>query len=191
MSDWANNGATPSQTYSEKPNWLANDNENPSGKDWATTTTEIYTGVDPLTPVSADPTPEDDSSGGVCGKCRKLFLFGMSALFLAFFIYATIDEKKQDGSRLQYEIFNGISAGLPFLFLVHWMICFPEKLIQLLSTGMFVCGTVLMVMVCLDFKDLDEDSEERPEQVYEISVIAVSLLSSLYHRCVMKCCLTK
>jgi hypothetical protein len=189
MADWANEGKAPAPTHSEKPDWLKNDTENPLAKDWATVPVEVNAGVGTLTPVTADTSPPDDGSAD--GKCSKLFLFGMSALFLAFFIYATIDEKKQNGSRLQYVIFNGTSAGLPVLFLCHWMICFPEKPIYFLSTGMFVWGTVLMVMVCLDFKELDEDSEERPERIYEISVIVVSLFSSLYHPCVMKCCLTK
>ena len=180
MADWK-------KTYSERPDWIAQaDPEDPLFED-------IKVDSPPLAKAASRKRMDElDRRAG--GLVKSLCIGAMSCIFISFFTYATImeiQERKETERRLDHEIFYGMSAGLPLLFLIHWMVCFPVTLLYLLGTGMTVWGSAMMVFICLDFKDLEDDSEQKSDMIYEIAAIAASIYSSIYHLCFMKCFIGK
>jgi hypothetical protein len=177
---------------SETPDWLAKeDAENPSTKDWETSGKSTLMTEDPL----AAPTKNDVSkpSSSSPGRFKSIVLFVMSAALLGLFIYS-VTTQKNDKDRIRWSIFYGISAGIPALFLCHWLLWFPDKLIYLVSTGMAVWATVFIVLLSLDLKDIpsnEDDDEARNELIMELAGLSIGLFSALYHPCVMRCCIKK
>jgi hypothetical protein len=192
---WAStdNDANGRVTTSEKPDWLAKDDaENPSSKDWESTEkgTSSITG-DPLAPPPEN--DDDKPSSSSPGRFNSIFLFLMSAALLGLFIYS-VTTQKNDEDRIEWSMFYGISAVIPALFLCHWLLWFPDKLIYLVSTGMAVWAIVYIVLYSLDLKDITSsggDEEARKELIMELAGISLGLFSALYHPCVMRCCIKK
>lgn len=189
---------------SETPGWLSNkkDVEAPPSKDWDST--EITTSKD--SSIDDDSAKnrggvDDESSSERPSMLKRVCLFGLSALFLAFFIYAVF-EQRNDNDKYEWSIFYGISGTIPALFLTHWIICFPDKIISLISLGMFAWSGTYIVLFALDLKDTpaggekvgtgdEDDLTLREEIITELIGVSIACFSALYHPLVMCCCINK
>lgn len=186
---------------SERPAWLGDEESGPSGKDWDTS--------EPA--VSSDPTMDlspTSSSGGRAEKqkssettkgpwCMRLFIVSLSLLFLGAFIYSAVVQKNDGKDAIEWYIFYSISAAIPAFFLCQYILCFPAKIIYLLSAGMTIWGTAFVILIALKLKDTPEggaDTQDgktaREELIMELAGASVALFSALYHACASRCCVS-
>jgi hypothetical protein len=180
---------------SERPDWLAEDDaENPSVRDWHSTEVTTSAKTTSLTedPLASPPITDDDKPSP--GRFKSIFLFAMSVTLLVLFIYSVITQR-DDKDRIEWSIFYGTSAGIPVLFLCHWLVCFPDKVIYLMSAGMAVWAIIYIVLLSLDLKDIpsntDGSDDARQDLILELAGASLVLFSALYHPIVMRCCVKK
>jgi hypothetical protein len=164
-----------------KPDWLTNKaDDTPSKKDWLSA---------PPGPASDAGEPKLTASPSQRGKC--FFLFAISATLLAAFIYSATTQNDD----IEWYIFNGVNASIPALFLCHYFVCFPAKIIYAISAGVAVWSIVYIVLFSLKLDDTpagDEDTKDlRNEYIWELAGVSLGLFSALYHVFVMNCCVNK
>jgi hypothetical protein len=176
---------------SERPDWLQNDTETASGKDWDTSEQVVTTELSlDNSPTSSGSTKEEKSGqGSFSSWCKRLIIVGVSTVLMALFIYSAVVQNN-DKDKIEWYIFYSISAAIPACFLCHYMLCFPAKIIYCCSTGMAVWSIVNIVLISLKVADTPKGGEGnregqtlREEYIWELSGVAVGLFSALYHAC--------
>lgn len=181
---------------SEKPHWFTRntadaDVESQSGKEWDSGDVRKRIAGTSNTEVTTSNRDDDDDEGPSITK--RLCLFFISVMFLALFIYS-VTVQEEDGDKYEWVFFYSFSAAIPALFLTHWMICFPDKIIYLLCLGMIGWSGTYIVIFSKRFNDdntHDEDADIRREDIFEVGGACVACFSALYHVCVMCCCIRK
>ncbi len=180
---------------SERPNWLKNDVEEQSGKDWDTADKSVTSNptVD-LSPTSTNLSTTEKQTGEKGSWCQRLTLVGISVLFLAAFIYASINEKKE-GNNIEWYLYYAFSAAIPVFFLCHYIMCFPVKIIYSLSVGMVCWSIVYIVIIALKLPDYPKGGNEniqtlREQYIWELSGVSAGLFSALFHACASTCFVT-
>jgi hypothetical protein len=168
-----------------KPDWLKNNaDETPSKKDWLSA---------PPGPASDTGEPKLTASPSQRGRC--FFLFAISATLLAAFIYSVTKQNDDDPDKIEWYIFFAVNASIPALFLCHYFVCFPAKIIYAISAVVTVWSIVYIVLYSLKLDDTpagDEDTKDlRDEYIWELVEVSLGLFSALYHVFVMNCCVNK
>uniref|UniRef100_A0A7S4I684 Uncharacterized protein n=1 Tax=Odontella aurita TaxID=265563 RepID=A0A7S4I684_9STRA len=137
------------------------------------------------------PAPDDNADAPAEKPRRKLRGMAISSFislaFLGLFIYSATDQRGRIDN-IQWLIFYSIHATIPCMFLVHYCICFPAKLIYCLSFCMAVWSLVVLVMASLDIANTKkEGGEVTHDLLWDVVGHSVALFSALYHPVATKC----
>ena len=179
---------------SEKPHWFTRNTadaeaQDEAGKEWdsADVRKRIAGTSNTDRSVISNSDDDDDDSPSMTKRCC---LFFISVIFLAFFVYA-VTEQITEGVQIEWILFYALSATIPALFLIHWIICFPSKFIYSLCLGMLIWSGIYVYFFSKRFSDDDTDEDEklRQEDIFEIAGACASFVSTIYHLCVMRCCI--
>mmetsp|Transcript_10289 Transcript_10289/g.15839 ORF Transcript_10289/g.15839 Transcript_10289/m.15839 type:complete len:209 (-) Transcript_10289:2562-3188(-) len=162
---------------------------------WLTSTNDEETPPALSSAEMASPDVEKKSSQR--GRGLPVFLFIISTLFLAVFVYSLI-EQRDDKDGFLWMLFYGFHAALAAAFIVYRFICFPEKIVYGLAASMLVWSSILIVIASIKLSDTEsggskaggDDSEmtEREEIVFEVAGAAVGWGSAFWHAMMVRCC---
>mmetsp|Transcript_14115 Transcript_14115/g.19834 ORF Transcript_14115/g.19834 Transcript_14115/m.19834 type:complete len:208 (+) Transcript_14115:136-759(+) len=180
---WANvdgTNTTPSQTAGDT-SWLtSNDEETP-----------------PASSTDMSSSPDVEKTPKQRGRCFPIFLFVVSSIFLALFVYSVI-EQRDDKDGFRWMLFYGFSAALAAVYIVHRFICFPEKMVLGLSAAMLVWSSILIVIASIKLSNTpsggpeeggdDSEMTEREEIIFELAGAAVGWGSAFWHATMVRCC---
>mmetsp|Transcript_31943 Transcript_31943/g.52728 ORF Transcript_31943/g.52728 Transcript_31943/m.52728 type:complete len:222 (-) Transcript_31943:242-907(-) len=158
-----------------------------------------FSNADVSTDEAAAEPKEPSSSRKGCGK--GTFLFFVSIVFLALFVYSAVVQDN-DNDSLLWLFFYALHAAIPCVFLVHYFICFPQNIVYGLSAIMIIYSCALIVIASINLSKTgaggakqgtgnEDDRTLQEELIFEVAGAGIGLLSALYHVMVTMCCVTK
>lgn len=179
---------------SETPEWLQDNGESPNPTASGPSDTFGESSTD-------DANKTDQASKSSRCSCGRVFLGLISLILIAIFVYSAIVQGNDEGDAIQWIIFYSLNAVVPAIFLMHYICCFPVRVLHLFSVAMVIWSIVLIVIASLKLSDTaagggvsggdNDNATLQEEYIFELAGASIGLVSSLFHSLMAKCCVKK